>query len=489
MGLEQAHPLYIENVAVWKKNRDVYKGTETVKECTIEYLKPTQGMVLDGMDTGDMGSIGGKAYKAYLERAVFPEAYRDGVDMLIGVMHKKPPNITLPPQLEFLRENATIQGENLELLLRRINTEQLCPGRLGLLLDFKSGNDGVVKPYLSLYLAESIINWDESNDHNGHDDLQMVVLDESGYVRSNYFEWKNRTQYRVVVNTKSELSDSDDADLGTVKYGVFASDGGVPSFDESVLMPVEVMGSPVTQVPFVFINSRDLLATPDTPPLNGLANLSLTIYRGEADYRQTLFLQSQETLVIVGAVRNEDGEDDAIRVGTGSRIEVDIGGDAKYIGVSGSGLSEQRTALENDYKRASEMSGKMLSDSSDGESGEALKIRVSAQTANLVQVALTGARGLEQILKIACRFIGADESLVAIEPNLEFSSASFQATDLAQYMSARNMGVPLSLESIHALLVDKGVTKLDFRTEKKLYDKEMQDGLTIVPGIGSGEEE
>ena len=52
-------------------------------------------------------------------------------------------------------------------------------------------------------------------------------------------------------------------------------------------------------------------------------------------------------------------------------------------------------------------------------------------------------------------------------------------------MAVRNMGVPLSLESIHALLVDKGITKLDFRSEKLKYDKEMESAGFGLTGTGT----
>lgn len=482
MGLDAKHPSYTTYHDIWVKNRDVYKGSEAIKEKGITYLPATSGMHLDGMAEGESGK---RDYDAYKLRAEFPEVYREGVDMLVGMMHRKPADIKLPSALEFMREKATITGEGLSLLLRRINAEQLCPGRLGLLLDFNVVNN-IPVPYISLYYAEAIVNWDESNDYISQNRLQFVQLNESGYYREQ-FEWKARTQYRV-LQLGEQLAE-ETANKQSVYFGTFTVEGtGTPIYAESDMKELLVRGQPLTDIPFVFVNSRDLLAEPDMPPLNGLANLSLCIYRGEADYRQTLYQQSQETLVVIGSVRNPDGvegEDDAIRIGTGSRIDIDVGGDAKFIGVSGAGLSEQRTAIENDYARAEKMSGQLTDEGGNKESGEALKVRVSAQTANLVQIALTGAKALETILKMCAVAMGANPEEVEIGANLEFSNAPFNAQDLTQYMAARNMGVPLSLESIHALLVDKGITKLDFRTEKKLFDKERETEMESLTGTGT----
>ena len=79
------------------------------------------------------------------------------------------------------------------------------------------------------------------------------------------------------------------------------------------------------------------------------------MYRQDADYKQALFLQGQDTLVVTGAAN-----DGTIRIGAGAHISVPLGADAKFIGVDGSGLEEQRRSLENDYQRASGKGGQLL---------------------------------------------------------------------------------------------------------------------------------
>ena len=90
-------------------------------------------------------------------------------------------------------------------------------------------------------------------------------------------------------------------------------------------------------IPFVFINSKDLSTIPDKPPLDSLARLALAIYRAEADYRQNLFMQGQDTLVRIGSTFEQDDENKAVRMGAGARLDMPVNGDAMYIGVSGKG--------------------------------------------------------------------------------------------------------------------------------------------------------
>ena len=485
MGLESTHPLYQEFQEDWVQQRDLYRGERVVKAKGEVYLPATPGMHLDGMKKGD---IGRKAYESYKKRAVFPDYIRDGVEALVGLLHQKEPNIELPAALEPLRDKATINGESLAMLLRRINTEQLITGRVGLLADLPENPDpSNPLPYIVTYIAESIINWDDGEETEGFNSLNLVVLNESGFVRDADFKWKDMKKYRVLQLGDLEANEPEDA--GAVYLmGSFADDeGGSVDFNPDLMFAPMLRGKHLEQIPFIFINTKDIVSTPDDPPLLGLGRLALAIYRGEADYRQSLFMQGQDTLVVVGGIRNPDGvlgeDDDALRTGAGSRIDVEMGGDAKYIGVSSSGLSEQRQALENDRKRAETKAGQLIAArGNQQESGEALKTRLTAQTATLNQIALAGAAGLENILRTIATWMGANPDEVHVDPNLEFADFDLSGQEIVYLMTARTMGAPISKESIHGLMVDRGITKFDYDTELERIEEE--DANAPLAGIG-----
>lgn len=474
MALNSQHPAYTAYHDQWVQLRDFYKGEHHVKLAEDKYLLPTAGMLMDGMGLNDVGR---KAYESYLARAVFPDYIKDAVEISIGLLHQKEPVIELPKELEVLRTNASIKGESLNQLLRRINVEQLITGRCGLLLDIPTISDPTNPvPYIALYIAESIINWDESNDFIDTDKVNMIILDETGYRRANQmFNWKIMMQYRVLIL---------DEVTGTYKQAVFNNNNTGINFNEELLITPALRGKTLKDIPFVFVNSKDLLPLPENSPLLGLANITAAIYRGEADYRYSLFMQGQDTLVVIGSVRNPNlapGGDDAIRTGAGSRIDIDVTGDAKYIGVSSKGLAEQRTCLENDRKRAETQSGRLIGTKSNVESGEALRVRIGAQTATLNQIALTSSLALEKILKKAAEWVGADPSLVKVIPNMDFADIDFQGQELVNIMTARSMGAPISLESIHKVLVNRGMTDLDFEAEMAKIPVENKDAKIPEP--------
>lgn len=454
------HPLYGEFQPDWNLMRDSYKGQRVVKAKGTQYLPYTSSQIADGVQKAT--DVGSKAYASYLLRARYPNFVRQAVQTAIGMMHSLPPKITVPKELENM---STTRGETLEQLLRRINEEQLISGRIGLLLDIPSKGAKSDTPYIATYNAESIVNWDNGDVTIVPQSLNLVVLDESEYERTDSgFSWTEKEKYRVLnLGDPREIEQS-----GVYTYAI--SEEGKGDIGELNYSPPSYRGRTLQKIPFVFCNSCDLVVEPDEPPLLDLANLCMTIYRGEADYRQNLFMQGQDTLVTIGA--NID-EDEPLKTGAGARIDVPLGGDAKYVGVTSDGLQEQREALENDRKVAS-MSGAQTLDtvSRERESGDSLRIRVAARTADLNQVAATGAKALEDLLKIAAEWVGADPTEVKVIPNTEFGEPVLTGQSMVEYQTARNLGFPISARSLHQVAVDKGLTTKTFEEEMEEAKKE-----------------
>jgi hypothetical protein len=455
MAVDSKHPLYAEFREDWQLMRDSYRGERVVKEAGTKYLPPTSGQVEDGMVGNQPGRL---AYEAYRLRAHFPSIVADAIQTMIGVMHHKPPTIELPEVLEPLREAATVRGESLEILLRRINEEQLVTGRSGLLLDVDLDAD---LPYIAPYIAEHIINWDDgTRDDLVKQNLNLVVLEETEFERQTDFEWDTEEKFRVLVLGEPDENEPEGT-AATYQMGIFRD--RQLSFNPELLITPSIRGVELLKIPFVFINSKDTIPDPDDPPLMGLSQLAMTIYRGEADYRQALFMQGQDTLVVVGTT------DENFRVGANATIKLPIGGSAEYIGVSATGLPEMRVAIENDMNRAMAKGGQLLDTvSRERESGEALQTRVAAKTATLNQIALAGAFGLEQILRIAAEWVGADPETVVVTPNLDFTGDQLQGKTLVEYMAAKSMGAPFALQSIHKIMQEKDLTELDFEEELAL---------------------
>ena len=462
MSVSSKHPLYTENLVDWNLLDHAYLGERIVKEQGTLYLPPTSGMLADGMSNANQP--GYAAYSAYRKRAVFPEFVSDAVQTAMGMLWYKNPIIQVPSQLEPMLERMTTMGENVYEFLRRVHEQQMVLGRCGIMLDLPTTpQPGTVLPYATLYRGTHIINWNVGTLENGDRKVRLVVLDETEDEMDDSFQWTTVKKHRVL-----RLKDGS----GPYIQQIYREEDLTQE-----IMPV-LRGQPLEELPFVFVNGKDLMPEPDLPPLLGLARLCMTIYRGEADYRQNLFMQGQDTLVVIGA---EDSPGAATRVGADARLNLPIGSDAKYIGVDSKGLEEQRAALENDRRLASSRSG-TLSDttSRQRESGDALQTRVAAQTATLYDIAVSSASGLSKMLKLAARWVGADENAVEVRPNLDFVNLVINSRNIVELQTAKNLGAPISQQTIHTLMKERRMTEFEFAEE--LAKIKSEESLVENPG-------
>ena len=473
-NVTEKHPRYTDKLPDWRLMRHCYHGERVIKDKGEEYLPYTQNQLADGARSG-LKSVGRRNYEAYKKRARFYNFLREAVHMAIGMMHSQPPEINLPERMQGIRGRS---GEPLDVVLRNINTEQLISGRIGVLADIATAPElGEDLPYITTYTPERCINWDDGEFQQVPQVLTMGVLDETEAVReTNDLTWTEKNRYRVVMlRMKGKVP--------IYMQGVF----GDEEFSPNRMRPITWRGRTLSRLPFIFVNSCDVTSMIDDPPLLDLANACITLYQSDADYRQNLFMQGQDTLVTIGANFEED---DDVRVGAGSRIDLGINGDAKYIGVTSDGLSEQREAISNLIGMASSMGAQTLDTvSRERESGDSLRIRVAARTADMNHIALTGAQGLEYILKLCAEWMNENPDEVVVKPNLEFGEMPMTGQMMMEMAQARNQGFPISAETMHRALRNRRLTPFSFEDEVRIARDENAQEDFPFPRVEEQEEE
>jgi len=464
MPINSTHPQYDEHLALWTICRDCHEGQHAIKAKGETYLPATEGMHIEGMNA--VTDVGYRRYAAYLRRAVFPEVVTDTVNILIGIMNRKEPTIQLPPGMEDMRDKATVLGEGLNELLRKLHEQQLVAGRVGLHVDVPQRETQMagMLPLLSTYTAESVINWDDGEVADPtRQTLNFVVLDESEHVRQG-MEWQHQEKYRVLA--LGAFDDNESA--GVYRSAVFTIE---EEFSEEALEDVRLRGRTLAEVPFVFIGPHDIDINPDLPPLLGLAQRSIAIYMGEADLRNSLFLTGQDTLVTIGQPLS-DGE---LQLGPGARIPMQEGGDAKFIGVDSHGIQYQVSNLVRDYEIANSLSARLVQRGAAVESGDALRIRVAAQTASLTSVAKAAAAGLQEALRMSARWLGENPDDVIVEPNLDFADDPIEAQELEQLLSYKQRGGIISYRTLSEIKQRRDITQRNM--EEEIEEIEAEEGM------------
>ncbi len=474
-AIADPHPDFLARRPDWVTLFDAHEGQRHIKSMTTKYLPATSGMRALSSSKTKLDGEGADLYAAYLIRAFFPDLLKETVRALTGILDREAANIELPDALEDMREIATPKGESLNDLLVQMHINQLLYGRLGLLLDVDPNSD---LPLIVQYPAPQVINWDDialTLDPKQIDDskrsqarrrLLLAVLDETRYEREtgDRFTWNLVPRFRALS-------------LGDAEQNVYTSQVERDGAMQEAVQPA-IRGKTLEEIPFVFVNTTDLGSRPGEAPLINLANLAMAIYRGEADHRSALFMAGQDTLVITGydisaGASDNPGDNSTPIIGSGAYLNLpDPEADAKFIGPDSQALPEQRTSLEDDYKRAGEEGIKLLSSGAGAEAAETLRIRVAARTATLQTIATTAATGLETSLRQAALWVGANPDEVKVEPNLDFVEETQNVKDLIDFATAKKAGVPLSWKSVHNYLRAKDYTEFTFEEELEEIDEE-----------------
>ena len=158
--------------------------------------------------------------------------------------------------------SATLEGENLETLHRRIIEQVLLYGRFGLAIDVP---DGEGLPYFVSYGARSIINWDDTLPARGRlNPYSFVVTAEETFRRgvNADYEWTAINRYRSF-----ELLDG--------VYQTFTEEDMRPATEP---FSPQYQGRSIDFVPFTIIGSQDLVATPGPHSASGDFGLVLSRY-------------------------------------------------------------------------------------------------------------------------------------------------------------------------------------------------------------------
>lgn len=418
-NIKQTHPKYDDFKESWQTMRDTIGGEDDVKDKELAYLPMKSGMLAITDKT-----VQNNAYRAYMTRAEFPELVAPTVRGSTGLITDKMPEITLPSQLEYLRENYDGTGKTLDSLFKAMATEVMSVGRFGLLPGVRDNGTFVI----TTYTTENIINWDTNDDGA----VDYVVLDESRKVRSKETNaWADESRYMECYLN----------DAGGYEAKQWSGATDTENEAKLALLPSK---KTLDLLPFVFVNSSNLEADPDDVPLYGLAKIALRVYRLDADYVSGLHWTSEPTPYVTGFTDPQKAiEEGAVpnAIGASALWVLPEGATAGFLEFSGPGIASQQKAIEDSLIRAVMFGAQVFTEQNRGvESGESRKVRVRGQHSLIRNVAVTAAAGLERVLRNIAIWAGLDPKQVVVKPNLDFVDYSLTAQEVTALVAGWQSG-------------------------------------------------
>jgi hypothetical protein len=331
--------------------------------------------------------------------------------------------------------------------------QELCVvGRCGILTDF--ANPPTDRPYLAVYRAEAIINWDWIV-VEGERILTLVVLREAVTEPdpSDPFVPIVVPQYRVlrllsVADTQQTVVEiwrqAETKERGTPDWYVW-----------SRVTPMR-RGQPLDFLPFVFLPDIDLTK----PPLLDLVNANLSHYRTSADREWGLHFTALPTPWAKGVPT-----DARLPIGSGEAWILDKDGDAGMLEFTGAGLGALQLAAEDKKREMAVLGARMLEEQPNvQDTATAVIQRNAGEMSVLKYLALRASTGLTLTLQWMAWWAGATE-----EPQDEQFTAALN-TDFVP--------MPLSSDEFNALINAYSQNAISF----EVYWYQLVKGEMIPPG-------
>lgn len=316
-GVSSVRPELASLKEKYEKVRDCLGGEEVVKSRGTKYLPPPS-------DINDI--IERSRYDIYKQRATFLGITALTQRTVVGKLVVKPATIELPEQLGMLTDNVNGEGLQADQLLELALSETYAMGRGGFGADFARVTSDELSiadvrefsPTVSFYRAEDIPNW-RINKHTQK--LEMVTVIEE-YEKYDEFAVIKEKQYKVWlledggVRVQIWRSDNDSRGIKRENYQIVE--------EYPLLLPG---GRPWTEIPFAIAGSSNNDWAIDEPPLYGMANIELSLFRNSADREEAVFRLGQPTPYTIGQLQ-EDQDDlqiKTIRFGSGRYIPLSAG--------------------------------------------------------------------------------------------------------------------------------------------------------------------
>ena len=460
---------YLRRVYSRRSVRDSIDGSDSVKRAQEVYLPMPSGMDLDNTapnitrrNSGDMGEMSpssgsptensayeldnapyyhkNPAYRAYLQRARFPEITSHALRGLVGTATRISLELSLPSKLEYLEENATSDGMTIHQLYSHLLSEVLQGGNVSLVVEIDAKTN---LPYFVVYSAETAINWNVAPITKNLS-LSVFETKEVKADESNVFNTNDTATACLVYEATPE---------GVVSQSRFLDDE-----QEGTAKEASLQGTKFSQIPVVYIGAVRNSPTPQTPPLLGISEIAYSIYRKDADLSQSQYMTCNPNFVITG-VESETG----VPMVFGSTVALILPNpDAKafYPETDTSALDHVSKSMQQLFEEAMMYGASLSGPAKKGvESTETVQMRGNNQGATLVGMVKNVVEGMEDALLIAGSLLNITEKPL-VTPSLEFAQKAL-SPEMLNALTQSWMASGLSRETLLRNFKEAGILNED----------------------------
>lgn len=424
------HSEYSAALNRWQRCRDVIDGEDAVHAAGERYLPK-----LSGQDSGE--------YKAYVMRTPFYNATARTIDGLVGMIFRKEPVVTVPAAMDQMISDMTLTGSDFDELAEIVTREVISVGRVGLLVEHPQVIEGPItlaqaaaqnlRPYVSLYKAETIINWRTERINNAVQPV-MIALTETAIEWQSDFESKHIPQIRALLLEEGKYIQRLYRKNDKEEWEQHGDD----------IIPL-MRGKPLNYIPFVFFGPAHNDVSVQKPPVYDLVTLNLSHYRSTADLEHGAHFTGLPTAVVTGY---EATGGEKLSIGSATAwVFPNEKADAHYLEFSGQGLGALENRLVAKEAGMAAIGARMLAPEKAGvEAQKTVQMRHAGESAILGTIGDMIEHGFDRVLHIMADWEGIVGE-VNTEFNDDFVDTVMTAQDVLALVQAWQAGA-MSFQSL-----------------------------------------
>lgn len=467
MPIDSRHPEYNEHVEEWIDCRDVVAGERRVKDAGDRYLSR-----LSGMDEED--------YQAYKRRAMFHNASQRTVKGLAGSIFASPPTVEYPgadTDKAIRMANLGDDGQSIESLAQESVENVLTTGRVGVLVDASEQNDA--KPYLTLYHAENIVNW-ETAWIEGAKVLSLVILREEAREKTDDpYELECVEQYRELILVTSESTYAFYRVRIWQQREVVVGDKVEMQWQViKTIEPTKRGGKKLDYIPFVMISPIGVGVDVEDSPIKDLVSVNLAHYRNSADFEHGCHWTALPTPYAFGF----DPIKTKLKIGSGiAWISENHEAKCGMLEFTGSGLAAFDGAMTKKEQLMAVHGARLLEQQTkDAEASKTVAMRHTGENNVLAAIATNVGQGMTQSLTWLVDWEGLSGK-ASVELSKDFEEHTMDTATLTALMAGMQAG-QMSFDVLYFNMHRSGFYPDGWTQEKEL--EAIQKGPPMpTPGL------
>jgi hypothetical protein len=424
---------YDSMLPMWTRSRAVLNGQQAVKQHdnTLDRRRFENILIPFSPYMSD------QQYAFYKAEAELPGLVSQYGRIVVGGLLRKAPSLelntdTIPEEAyQWLENHFTADNRSMIAFLDEALWEEITTSRCFVLIDYPSiANPEAltteelksISPYPVMWKAENIINWSTrrspatgmlelsrimisyfkeefEKETDFHPELVEYVadhrLDDSGFYYVNYYRRKSDQTVKV---TNGYILPNQRRGISVLGTSPQSADDDWELVGDSVYP--EIRGERLTLIPGAFLNGS---IQPRDPLLMPLVDREVALYNKMSRRNHLLYTAATFTPVFSTSM-SEDRFAEIVEQGLGTYIRLDQGDTVDALKTPTDALGSLDKSIDSTVQELARMGVRMLAPEGNAESGVALEIRNSAQTAQLATLNAKVSQTMRKLILIMLRW-------------------------------------------------------------------------------------